>query len=277
MASHGDARCEASGGHALRDIDTMQAGGITATSTGISRGVQGGLALPADEAMLAETPVGEATIDILTAPAPQPHNTQRLARNTRGTIKTTKFSEGFTKCPNGCECGDGDAQGGIHVLDWDEDEAEILLNEPEIEVVVTMDSGSIVNVIHPEDLPSGCRVEKKPNSKNFVGANGGSITNHGVTDTQMTPETGNGQQVRCRWDCAEVTRPLISTGVTCDSGYEVLHTATEACVVPQGTLSRYLGTLNVVQRYTRKGKGLYTTRMKMKAPKSGFTRPSTTQ
>ncbi len=107
-----------------------------------------------------------------------------------------------------------------------------------------------------------------------MGANGGTIVNHGVTDTMMTPEPGKGQDVRCRWECADVTRPLVSTGVTCDSGYEVLHTATEACVVPSGTLSKFLGSVNVVQRYTRSGKGLYTTKMQMRAAKPGFTRQS---
>ena len=163
----------------------------------------------------------------------------------------------------------------LNVLLYEEEEAEILLNDEVVELTVTMDSGSIVNVVHPEDLPAGCTVEKRPNAKNFVGANGGTIANHGVTDTMMTPEPGNGQDVRCRWECADVTRPLVSTGVTCDSGYEVLHTATEACVVPEGTLSKFLGSINVVQRYTRAGKGLYTTKMQMRAAKSGFTWPST--
>ncbi len=75
----------------------------------------------------------------------------------------------------------------------------------------------------------------------------------------------------------EVTRPLVSTGITCDSGYEVLHTKDAAMVVPEGTLSSLLANVNVVQRYTRKGKGLYTTKMRMRAPKvpaAGFTRQS---
>jgi hypothetical protein len=162
----------------------------------------------------------------------------------------------------------------INVVEYECDEGEVLLNESEVELVLTMDSGSVVNVMHPEDLPAGCEIQKKENSENFVGANGGAIINHGMTDTQLTPDTGQGQPVRCRWDCAEVTRPLISTGVTCDSGYEVLHTSTEACVVPKGTLSKYLESINVVQRYKRQGKGLYTMRTKMRAPKSSFTRPS---
>jgi hypothetical protein len=167
---------------------------------------------------------------------------------------------------------------GVLVLEFDsnEEEGEVLLNEEIVEVEVTMDSGSIRNVMHPEDLPAGCQVERQPNTKNFVGANGGKIENHGTTETHMQDVDG-GQNVRCRWDCAEVTRPLISTGITFDSGYEVLHTPTEACVVPAGTLSKYLANVNVVQRYQRRGKGLYTTKMKMRSAgstASGFTRQS---
>jgi len=52
----------------------------------------------------------------------------------------------------------------VNVLLYEETESEILLNDEVVELTVTMDSGSIVNVVHPEDLPSGCTVEKRPNS-----------------------------------------------------------------------------------------------------------------
>ena len=90
-------------------------------------------------------------------------------------------------------------------------------------------------------------------------------------------QTESDEQVRCRWDCADVTRPLISTGITCDSGYEVLHTATQAVVVPERSFSKYLSNINVVQKFERRGNGLYTSKMRMKAvgkSTSGFARPS---
>ena len=163
----------------------------------------------------------------------------------------------------------------VAVVEYADEEDAILVADEEVHLQVTMDSGSVVNVMNPEDLPSGCEVQKGSNNKNFVGANGGVITNHGKADTQMLPDDSNGPEVRCRWDCADVTRPLISTGVTCDSGYEVLSTKTEALVVPEGSLSKFLKQVNVVQRYTRKNKGLYTATVKMRAPKAqGFARPS---
>jgi len=170
-------------------------------------------------------------------------------------------------------CRNTDTSNNVLVLEYEQDDDEVLLNEEIVEVEVTMDSGSIRNVMNPEDLPSGCDVQRHAQTKNFVGANGGKIINHGTTETHMQQE--GSAQVKCRWDCADVTRPLLSTGVTCDSGYEVLHTSDEAVVVPKGTLSKYLSNINIVQKYERHGKGLYTTRMKMKAaarPASGFTR-----
>ena len=116
--------------------------------------------------------------------------------------------------------------------------------------------------------PNGIKVRYWPGQ-------GGKKT--GEEGTNMKPTDDKGPEIRCRWDCAEVTRPLISTGVTCDSGYEVLHTKDAAMVVPAGALSSMLANINVVQRYTRSGNGLYTTKMKMRAPKipaSGFTRQS---
>ena len=138
----------------------------------------------------------------------------------------------------------------VLVLEYAEQEGAVLLNDEVVELEVTMDSGSIVNVLHPEDLPAGCEVEKRSSTRNFVGANGGVIENHGYADTNMQSIDDKGPEIRCRWDCAEVTRPLISTGVTCDSGYEVLHTKDVAMVVPAGALSSMLANINVVQRYT---------------------------
>jgi hypothetical protein len=153
---------------------------------------------------------------------------------------------------------------------------EILMNDEEVELEITQDSGSITNVLNPEDLPKGCNVVAGAN-RPFVGANGGTIKNHGTADTDMVPGEGQGRQLKCRWTCADVTRPLISTGVTCDSGYEVLYTDTESLVVPKGSLSKHLKGVMIVQRYVRQGKGLYTTKMRVKAHRaSPFTRQSGT-
>ena len=152
----------------------------------------------------------------------------------------------------------------INVLEYKPEEGEVLLNDEMVELEVTQDSGSITNVLNPHDLPSGCNIVAGQN-RPFVGANGGIIKNHGTSDTEMAQQDGRGKAVKCRWTCADVTRPLLSTGVTCDSGYEVLYTDTQALVVPKGALSKHLAGVLVVQQYTRQGKGLYTTRMRVRA------------
>ena len=62
---------------------------------------------------------------------------------------------------------------------------------------------------------------------------------------------------------AEVTRALHSTGVICDNSKEVLFTDTEAVVVPKGTFSKFLGSVQRVATYKRKG-GLYVAKLKIR-------------
>ena len=69
--------------------------------------------------------------------------------------------------------------------------------------------------------------------------------------------------------CADVTRNLHSVGEVADTDKDVLFTRGECVVVPGGSLMKYVKMLKlrVFARYTRKGKGLYTTRMVIRAPK----------
>ena len=80
-------------------------------------------------------------------------------------------------------------------------------------------------------------------------------------------------------------RPLHSTSKICDGTgdkhHEMLFTRQCAHVVPEGTLSRFLESINVIARYPRRG-GLYVAKMKVRRPrprpspaaaKSSFARP----
>ena len=89
----------------------------------------------------------------------------------------------------------------------------------------------------------------------------------------MTLEQENGREIDGTFQVADVTRPLHSTSRICDNKHEILFTAGEATVVPEGSLSRFLGQVRAVAKYPRLG-GLYVAKMKAKAPrkKSGFTR-----
>jgi len=90
----------------------------------------------------------------------------------------------------------------------------------------------------------------------------------------------DGTIINSMFQVADVVRPLHSASQICDGTeekhHEVLFTREAAHVVPEGTLSRLLATINVIAKYPRRG-GLYVAKMKAKDPKaaktSGFGRP----
>ncbi len=101
--------------------------------------------------------------------------------------------------------------------------------------------------------------------RNFVAANGDRIKNYGRARVSLIQEGGN--KVGGSFQVADVTRPLHSTGKICDENKEVLFTKGVATVVPEGALSRFLGTVWHIAEYRRNG-GLYLTKMKARDPKS---------
>ena len=131
----------------------------------------------------------------------------------------------------------------------------------EIEIEVANDSGSVVHVVPPEELPANVKVVKAKNSKDFRGAGGDGIKNHGKAEIEI--ETEDGKIINNVVQVAEVTRALHSTGVICDTKKEVLFTDEEAVVVPKGTLSKFLGAMQRIATYKRKG-GLYVAKMKVR-------------
>ena len=131
----------------------------------------------------------------------------------------------------------------------------------EIEIEVANDSGSVVHIVPPEELPANVKVIKAKNSKDFRGAGGDGIKNHGKAEIEI--ETEDGKIINNVVQVADVTRALHSTGLICDTSKEVLFTQTEAVVVPAGALSRFLGSLKKLATYKRKG-GLYVAKMKIR-------------
>jgi hypothetical protein len=94
----------------------------------------------------------------------------------------------------------------------------------------------------------------------------------------------NGNVINTTFQVAGVVRPLHSASQICDGTedkhHEVLFTREAAHVVPEGTLSRLLATINVIAKYPRRG-GLYVAKMKARRPRpkpssasrSSFARP----
>ncbi len=180
--------------------------------------------------------------------------------------------------------GDISIHKGGHVmpLEYEDDfEDELMDLEEEVEVHVAADTGSCAHVVGPKDLPGSIGV-KPPASgrvRNFVGAGGDGIKNHGEAVVQLVLEDGT--VVNSTVQVADVVRPLHSVSVICDAAHEMLYTKECGYVVPEGTLSRFLANINVIAKYPRRG-GLYVAKMKARRPrpkpapsaaKPGFTRP----
>ena len=131
-------------------------------------------------------------------------------------------------------------------------------------IKVAMDSGSVDNVINPAELPCDSAPDGKPNGRNFVGAGGDPILKYGACKTNLEGKHG---MVGCKWQVADVTKPLHSvskvTGPADGPGtQDVLFNNQRCVVVPPGVVDEVLKKVKPVAEYLREG-GLYTAEMKM--------------
>ena len=156
------------------------------------------------------------------------------------------------------DAGDTDQSVGLFEYFHDEELNAVI---EEVEIEVAQDSGSCAHVVGPGQVPSTVEIKKSPTCKNFTGAGGDGIKNHGKAEVMLVME--NGETVNSVVQVAEVTRALHSTGLICDTKKEVLFTETEAVVVPAGTLSKPMGSIKRIAEYKRKG-GLYVAKMKIR-------------
>ena len=131
----------------------------------------------------------------------------------------------------------------------------------EIETEVAADSGAVDHVAGPDDIPGSVDI-KRTRVRNFVGPTGKPIERHGEALVHPIKETG--KTIGSIFQIANVVRPLHSVSKICDEKLEMLFTATEATVVPAGTLSKFLASIKGTVKYHRKG-CLYVTKVKVKA------------
>ena len=157
----------------------------------------------------------------------------------------------------------------------DEAEREEVMVAEEKYVEVVLDSGSIDHIANPDHLPRDTSVVQTVESRNrqFVNASGKTIENYGEAQVVLADEENN-TKVGCKLQVADVTRLLHATGPICDTKKEVLYTSTQAVVVSEGTFSKLLKDAKILARYERKGKRLYTARLKISAARQA--RPGTT-
>ena len=157
--------------------------------------------------------------------------------------------------------------------------------EPEEELVAAaveksrikaaMDSAAVDNVIGPDDLPAGVEPSGNTSGKHFVGANGSHIRKYGTCDLLMEGEFG---EFGCRWQVADVTRPLNSVSkVTGPQEHptgkqDVLFNNKRCVVVAPGVVEWIMKHIDAVAEYKREG-GLYLADLVM----SGFPRPGAGQ
>ncbi len=233
---------------------------------------------------------------------PAPASESRPARTAprRPPAKTARFC-----CPKACDCSEvsiscakeeGDAEmqienepnairfgnepDAIFPLEYEESEdGEINAADDECKALdVALDSGAITHCANPEDMPGSVEVVVPTDRKirNFVGAGGDRIKNHGESTVTLEQED-NFAPVSSRFQITDVVRALHSVGEICDGGtkdeHEILFTSGEATVVPAGALSKFIGQVKQQAKYKRKGKGLYVARMYARRPKKAPEKP----
>ena len=159
---------------------------------------------------------------------------------------------------------------GTSINLFESEDIELLVNEndqtwQDVEFEVALDSGSIVNVCHPDDCP-GYVIQESLGSKrgqNFVVGDGGKLPNLGEWNLNLEApkDNNNSSSVSAIFQVAKVTRPLMSVGHICDQGLNVVFDKVHAVVRNQKG--------DEVCRFTRGDSGLYTARMKLKMPFGG--------
>ena len=158
----------------------------------------------------------------------------------------------------------------IEYEDVDDSDDLVMELEEEVEIHVAIDTGSVAHCAGPKDIPGSVRVKPPASGKirNFVGAGGDGIKCHGEALVQLMQDNGNA--IDTTFQVADVVRPLHSASQICDGSedkhHEVLFTRGAAHVVPEGTFSRLLASINVIAKYPRRG-GLYVAKMKARRPR----------
>ena len=130
----------------------------------------------------------------------------------------------------------------------------------DLEFEVALDSGSVVHVCAPGDIP-GYLVQASAGSRRgqeFLMGDGGTIPNLGESQLNLSDQDKNLQSV---FQIAAVTRPLMSVGRICDQGHSITFNAVMAVVhSAEGT---------ELCKFERQPGGLYVAKLKLRSP-AGF-------
>ena len=139
----------------------------------------------------------------------------------------------------------------------EEDEGEESVNavQKETRIRAAMDSGSCRNVTHPNTIPSGVKITPNTTGKHFSGAGGEVIEKYGECVTTIEGLHG---AVDCRWNVADVTRPLHSVSQIAgpyegEGNHDVLFNNKRCVVVEPGIVEAILQHMKPVAEYQRDG------------------------
>ena len=156
---------------------------------------------------------------------------------------------------------------GLNIITQESDEdVDCMISTTEwvdIEFEAALDSGAFDHVCHEADAP-GYALEESTGSRrgqHFIVGDGNRIPNKGRKKLNLAPNKDDDTMVQSCFQIAKVTRPLMSVGKIRDGGMDVKFDKDKALILnPQG---------KEICRFTRDKGGLYTCKMKLKAP---FTR-----
>ncbi len=211
---------------------------LMTTASAEADGVRGGLALPADEALLAETP-------------------QQVNRQASVDDIDTVIDAILARVAETGEI-DEDIMDSLKCLELETSEEELMtLGFKPKRLLAALDSGAGDHVAGPEDV-AGLQLRESAGSRagrSFIAANGSRIANLGEVPLRL--RNSNGPIFRSVFQVADVTRPLYSVGRMCDAGCEIRFTKTKAVVTKDG---------DVVAVFERQG-GLYLADLEVLAEK----------
>ena len=149
----------------------------------------------------------------------------------------------------------GTDQNGLNLIEDDDGDTSLNALRQETRIRAAMDSGSCRNVTHPKTLPSGVKVTPNTSGKHFSGAGGEVIEKFGEC---MTTLEGPHGQVGCRWNVADVTRPLHSVSQIAGpydgtGNQDVLFNNKRCVVVAPGVVEAIMKQISPVAEYHRDG------------------------
>ena len=127
----------------------------------------------------------------------------------------------------------------------------------DLEFEVALDSGSVVRVCAPGDIP-GYLVQESAGSKRgqeFLMGDGGTIPNLGESHLNLSDQERDLQSV---FQIAAVTRPLMSVGRICDQGHSITFNAVMAVVHSADGAE--------LCKFQRQPGGLYVDKLKLRSP-----------